>query len=164
MVSLQGIISEYEHHYYAGIDFSTMLRYTTLKDILVPTGFLVVVVHLSGEQNLKRLFSSWRSMWKAVLFGIVFLPVILILNWSIILSTTNSCTFYSEKWSVDRMERHSVLVHQAHYPIKGLHFVFEALGKLKRNIRILNYMLQARIFFILKGLAEDLCLVDMLNI
>ena len=78
VVSLQGIISEYEHHYYAGIDFSTMLRYTTLKDILV------VVVHLSGEQNLKRLFSSWRSMWKAVLFGIVFLPVILILNWSII--------------------------------------------------------------------------------
>ena len=39
VVSLQGIISEYEHHYYAGIDFSTMLRYTTLKDILVPTGF-----------------------------------------------------------------------------------------------------------------------------
>ena len=31
VVSLQGIISEYEHHYYAGIDFSTMLRYTTLK-------------------------------------------------------------------------------------------------------------------------------------
>ena len=31
------------------------------------------------------------------------------------------------------MERHSVLVHQAHYPIKGLHFVFEALGKLKKK-------------------------------
>ena len=37
--SLQGILTEYQHHFYGGLDFSTMLRYTTLQDFFTETGF-----------------------------------------------------------------------------------------------------------------------------
>lgn len=134
VVSLQGIISEYEHHYYAGIDFSTMLRYTTLKDILVPTGFFSgrrsFIRRAKFEKAILKLakYVEGRSIWDRVSARNInpeleyyFCPRLI------------RAPFYSEKWSVDRMERHSVLVHQAHYPIKGLHFVFEALGKLKKK-------------------------------
>lgn len=132
LVSLQGIITEYEHHYYAGIDFSTMLRYTTLKDILVPTGFFSgrrsFIRRSKFEKETLKLarYVEGRSTWDRVSalninpdLEYYFCPRMV------------RAPFYKEKWSVDKMERHSILVHQAHYPIKGLHFVLEALGKLK---------------------------------
>lgn len=134
LVSLQGIITEYEHHYYAGIDFSTMLRYTTLKDILVPTGFFSgrcsFIRRSKFEKETLKLarYVEGRSTWDRVSalninpdLEYYFCPRMI------------RAPFYKEKWSVDKMERHSILVHQAHYPIKGLHFVLEALGKLKKK-------------------------------
>lgn len=134
LVSLQGIITEYEHHYYAGIDFSTMLRYTTLKDILVPTGFFSgrcsFIRRSKFEKGTLKLarYVEGRSTWDRVSalninpdLEYYFCPRMI------------RAPFYKEKWSVDKMERHSILVHQAHYPIKGLHFVLEALGKLKKK-------------------------------
>ena len=37
--SLQGILTEYQHHYYGGLDFSTMLSYSKLQDLFSPSGF-----------------------------------------------------------------------------------------------------------------------------
>ena len=48
VVSLQGIISEYIKHYYAGIGFFTMLRFTTIRDIIRPSGFF------SGKREMKQ--------------------------------------------------------------------------------------------------------------
>lgn len=134
IVSLQGIISEYEHHYYAGIDFSTMLRYTTLKDILFPTGFFSgrrsFIKRAKYEKEILRMAKcvEGRSTWDRVSarninpdLDYYFCPRLI------------RQPFYEEQWGVETMQRHSVLVHQAHYPIKGLHFVFEALSKLKNK-------------------------------
>ena len=40
IVSLQGILSEYQRHYYGGIDMSTILRYSPLRDWIRPSGFI----------------------------------------------------------------------------------------------------------------------------
>ena len=42
IVSLQGILSEYQKHYYAGIDFSEMIRFVSLKSCLLKDGFFFV--------------------------------------------------------------------------------------------------------------------------
>ena len=132
IVSLQGIISEYEHHYYAGIDFSTMLRYTTLKDLLLTTGFFSgrksFIKRSKYEKEILKMAKcvEGRSTWDRVSARNInpdleyyFCPRLI------------RQPFYEAKWCVESMQRHSILVHQAHYPIKGLHFVFEALSKLK---------------------------------
>lgn len=36
-------------------------------------------------------------------------------------------TFYNHQWDVRKIERHSIFLTQAHYPIKGLHFVLQIL-------------------------------------
>ena len=35
--------------------------------------------------------------------------------------------FYIDKWNIDRIERHSIFLSQGNYPIKGLHYVLDAL-------------------------------------
>ena len=134
LVSLQGILSEYQRHYYAGIDFSTMLRYTTLKDLLVPTGFFSgrrsFIKRSKFEKKILCMAKSveGRSTWDRVsAYNInpnleyYYCPRMI------------RSPFYVHEWDIEKMERHSILVHQAHYPIKGLHFVFQALGKLKNK-------------------------------
>ena len=132
VVSLQGILSEYQHHYYAGIDFTTMLRFTTLKDLIVPTGFF------SGRRSFekraiyeKKILSlaknvEGRSTWDRV-SALNINPDLKYFYCPRLIRSP----FYDAKWSVESMERHSILVHQAHYPIKGLHYVFEAINKIK---------------------------------
>lgn len=35
--------------------------------------------------------------------------------------------FYNDEWNIDRIERHSIFLSQGNYPIKGLHYVLDAL-------------------------------------
>ncbi len=35
--------------------------------------------------------------------------------------------FYKHKWDIKKCEKHSIFLSQAHYPIKGFHFVLEAM-------------------------------------
>ena len=132
VVSLQGIITEYQHHFYAGIDFFTMLRFTTLKDLLVPTGFFSgrrsFIKRSKIEKEILRLakFVEGRSTWDRVSslninpsLEYFYCPRLI------------RAPFYDKVWDISSIERHSILVHQAHYPIKGLHYVFEAIAKLK---------------------------------
>lgn len=38
--------------------------------------------------------------------------------------------FYLSEWNIDRMDRYAIFVSQGNYPLKGLHFVFEALAEI----------------------------------
>ena len=41
--------------------------------------------------------------------------------------------FYNAKWDIENIERKTIFVTQAYYPIKGFHFMIEALGILKNK-------------------------------
>lgn len=38
--------------------------------------------------------------------------------------------FYENTWNINKCEKHSIIVSQAGYPIKGIHKVLEAIGQL----------------------------------
>lgn len=42
-------------------------------------------------------------------------------------------SFYQKEWSLERCERHAVFTSQALYPLKGFHFLLEAVGRLKET-------------------------------
>ena len=42
-------------------------------------------------------------------------------------------SFYSDAWDMAKIERHSIFIGQGDYPIKGLHFLIEAAGKLSEK-------------------------------
>ena len=132
VVSLQGILNEYRHHMYAGIDFSTMVKFTTLKELITPTGFF------SGKRDYekrsvfeRRILSlaknvEGRSSWDRVSA----LNINPDLEYYYCPRMIRS-PFFEKTWSLENVERHSILVHQATSPIKGLHFVLEAVSKLR---------------------------------
>ncbi|MCR5353376.1 MAG: glycosyltransferase family 4 protein [Clostridiales bacterium] len=134
LVSLQGILTQYQRHYYGGIDVSEIIRYTTIRDILKRDGVL------AGRKSFRRMaeherkllslakFAEGRSTWDKVSaldinpgLQYFYCPRMIRLP------------FYNKIWSVEKIKRHSIFVHQGNYPIKGLHFVLEALKKLKQK-------------------------------
>lgn len=137
LISLQGLLSEYERHYYAGIDFSTMIRYTPLRDIIRPTGFFTGrkdFIKRSKNENslLKRArYVEGRSTWdKVSAYNInpnlkyYYCPRML------------RKQFYTDKpWNVSEIERYTILVTQGNYPIKGIHILFRAVAKLKEKYK-----------------------------
>ncbi len=41
--------------------------------------------------------------------------------------------FYKHKWNIDNCEKYSIFVSQAHYPIKGMHYLLEAMPHILSN-------------------------------
>ena len=130
--SLQGILTEYQHHYYGGLDFSTMLKYSKLQDLFSPTGFF------SGRKNyIKRSkteikqfnllrYVEGRSTWDRV-SALNINPDLKYFFCSRMIREP----FFRYEWNPSKMERHSLFVSQALSPLKGLHFVLMAIAKLK---------------------------------
>ncbi len=130
IISLQGILKGYERAYYAGIDVSTILRNLTLKDLIRGS---IIRDRRRFQKNAK--FEAWqlnsvahvegRSTWDRV-YALSINPNLQYHYCPRLIREP----FYRIKWDIKKMEPHSIFVHQGNYPIKGLHFVFEALASL----------------------------------
>lgn len=157
VVSLQGILTEYARHYYAGIDFTTMLRYTKLKDFLFPIGFFSGRKAFEKTAKVEKMilerarFVEGRSTWDKVSalkmnpnLGYFYCPRLI------------RAPFYEAHWSINKVERHSIFVHQGDYPIKGLHIMFEALAQVKKEFPDVKLYIAGRKFFETKTLKQKL--------
>lgn len=134
IVSLQGILSEYQHHYYAGVDIHDMVRFTTLRDILKKQGFF------AGKKDFKRRSKKeqallkmaknveGRSTWDRV-SALNINPNLHYYYCPRMIRTP----FYEGGWDLNKVERHSIFVHQGNYPVKGLHIVLPALAQLRKR-------------------------------
>lgn len=132
VISLQGILTEYQHHYYAGVDFGDMIRFTTIRDIFKKQGFFAgrrdFIKRSKKEQELLQMARNveGRSTWDRVSA----LNINPGLNYYYCPRMIRS-PFYDGGWDIKNVEKHSIFVHQGNYPVKGLHFVLEALAKVK---------------------------------
>jgi glycosyltransferase involved in cell wall biosynthesis len=131
IVSLQGILSEYQHHYYAGIEYSEMLKRISIKSLLFRDGFFSgrwdFIRNSKLEQKILKESKcvEGRSTWDYVSskninpsLDYYYCPRMI------------RSPFFEYQWNSETMEPHTIFVHQGNYPIKGLHFVFIALKKL----------------------------------
>lgn len=61
-------------------------------------------------------------------------------------------TFYSGEWEMENIEKYSIFVMQANYPIKGLHVLISALPLIKRKYpKVLVYIAGSKDFMINKS-------------
>ena len=134
IVSLQGIIAEYEKHYYGGISRREILKYYTLGDIFLRQGIFsgkkkfVLQKKLEAEILKNISYVEGRSDWDRVMSEQI---------------NPNrkyySCPrmirppFFETSWDETFVEPHTLFMHQGAYPIKGLHFMMKALHVLKRK-------------------------------
>lgn len=132
--SLQGILTEYQRHYYGGIDFSTMLRYTTFQDLFTKSGFFSGRNNFIKRSKLEKVlfrnlqYVEGRSTWDKVSslninpnLKYYFCPRMI------------REPFFTNSWDINSMERYSIFVSQALTPLKGIQYVFMAVAKLKNK-------------------------------
>ena len=133
LVSLQGILSEYQRHYYAGIDMSTILRYSPVRDWLRPSGFITGRMDFKKRSKneidlLKKiLYVEGRSTWDRV----AALKINPQLKYFYCPRMLRKPFNEFQAWDINNIERHTILISQGNYPIKGVHFAFIAIASLK---------------------------------
>lgn len=127
LISLQGILKGYERVYYGGIDISEIIKNITLRDVIRGSIFKERNKFRHGAdkeawqlQHVK--YVEGRSTWDRV-YALSINPDLQYFYCPRLIRAP----FYKEKWDTEKMESHTIFVHQGNYPIKGLHFVFEAM-------------------------------------
>lgn len=134
IISLQGIITEYVKHYYAGMSEKYIRRNYTIRDILLRDGIF------SGRKKFERQIPLEQRMLNSVRY------VEGRSDWDRVMSKDINpnlkyyyCPrmireeFYNHQWNYDSCEKYSILVHQGTYPIKGVHFMIDALARLVKT-------------------------------
>ena len=134
IISLQGIITEYVKHYYAGMSEKYIRQNYTIRDILLRDGIF------SGKKKFEKQIPLEQHMLKSVRY------VEGRSDWDRVMSKDINSNlkyyycprmireeFYNHQWNSDSYEKHSILVHQGTYPIKGLHIMIDALSRIKKE-------------------------------
>ena len=135
VLSIQGLIHVIEKVYLANIKRIDIIKNITIRDILKRDSIL----------QQKRKFFKRGAYEKELLKKVDY--VIGRTNWDYKHSKevnpklkyykNNESLrniFYENKWDIKNIERNTIFYSQATYPIKGLHFVLQALALIKKEI------------------------------
>ena len=132
VVSIQGFLNSYARVSNANLEFSTLLKNLTIRDIIKPkTGYLTFLDYKKRAKyereiikNIKNVIG--RTTWdKAQVFAIN-----KDLNYYQGEENLREC-FYKDKWDVNNINRHTIFFSQAQSIIKGFYLMIEALKILK---------------------------------
>ena len=130
VVNIQGLTSVYYKHYYAGLPHSVTNSYT-FKDLVLRRNIrqqrksflrrgkyeieaLQKVQHVAGRTDWDKACTSQVNPY--VQYHLC--------------NETLRGEFYRHNWDIEKCERFSIFLSQAGTPIKGLHFVIEALPEI----------------------------------
>ena len=134
MVEIQGMTSAYAQVYYANLTIKEIIRNITLRDILKRDNLIQAKRKFQkrGEAEIELIKKTnniiGRTTWdyantKAINPEAKYYK----------LNETLREPFYNHLWNYDNVEKHSIFCSQAGYPIKGLHYMLEALYILKQK-------------------------------
>ena len=128
VVSIQGLVSEIRHHYFAGMSDSDVKKCITLRDLVRHDSIIDQYQSMLQRGNIEVDFLSavnniiGRTDWdKQIALSIN--PSLKYYHCSEALREP----FYSGKWNWNDCQKHTIFMTQGHYPLKGLHIVLEAL-------------------------------------
>jgi len=131
LISVQGIISECGRKYMAGLP-EKIRRRTTFRDRLKKDSVKLqqnkfITRGEYEKETIKRTGNiAGRTFWdKGICAEINPKAKYHRLN------ETLRSIFYSDSWSYRDCNRHQIFVSQGNYPLKGLHFILEAVAEIK---------------------------------
>lgn len=150
VVSIQGMVSIYAKHFFAYLP-TKVIYGLKLKDLL--QGNLAKrarIFEKKGKLEIETIKQVkhviGRTDWdKAAVWGIN--PNV---NYYINNETLRD-EFYESTWDYSKVEIHSIFCSQAHYPIKGLHLMLEALILLKKHYPDINLYIGGKNYYNIKA-------------
>ncbi|WP_426350463.1 glycosyltransferase family 4 protein [Alloiococcus sp. CFN-8] len=127
IISIQGLVSVYSTHYYANLP-SKIRNRNTLRDLLKRDNIVSQQrkFEIRGKTEILAIKKCkhiiGRTTWDKACAKII--------NPSGEYHHCNETLrkeFYMHKWDINKCERNTIFISQASYPIKGLHYVLEAM-------------------------------------
>lgn len=136
VIHVQGILSSIARHYCAGIDERELRGIHTLRDMVKRDSILQqrrrYERRADGERAMYRKAGHYicESKWcEAVIKAMAPNAAAHYCPLSI------NRTFSEHTWSINRVERHSIICNASGYPLKGLHVLLRAVALLKDRYR-----------------------------
>ena len=127
VISIQGLVSFIEKHYMANLP-KNVQRSFTFRDFVKQNNILQQkrefqkrgLIEVEAIQKVKHVIG--RTTWDKA--------CVLQINPTVKYHYCNETlreAFYENDWSLEKCEKYSIFLSQASYPIKGLHYMLEAL-------------------------------------
>lgn len=139
VIYMQGYLGSIAKYYQAGIDYKDLKKTVTLRDVLKQDSIL--------QQQKKYKISSRKEKEMLQLSGNIIsenewcnsniraiVPTVKVYECALSINKV----FAEKEWTLDKVERHSIMCTASGYTIKGLHMVFRASALLKSKYPNLN--------------------------
>lgn len=134
VVSIQGLVSLYgEKHYIEGLPYKVVKRYT-LRDFIKNDNIKKAKEKFikRGEKEIEALKRTkniiGRTDWDQAAIEL-FNPSV---NYYFCNESLRE-SFYNYIWNIEKIEKYSIFVSQCNYPIKGFHYMLEAMPEILRK-------------------------------
>ena len=133
VISIQGLVSVYYRHYYAGLPFKA-IHSCTLRDVLKRDNIYFAAKNFKkrGKYEIEAIKGTrhitGRTDWDKACTEQVNPKA----KYHFCNETLRS-SFYEYVWDIDKCEKYSIFLSQGGYPIKGLHLMLEAMPMILRK-------------------------------
>lgn len=134
VVYMQGVVDSIARYYYAGIDYNTIKKYSTIRDFIKRDG--IIAQKKSFERSAvveKQIFDLAKNIISENTWCRVHVEAISPNVHTYFCPLSINEVFKNYSWSLSGAERHSIMCNASGYPIKGLHILIKALGILKKS-------------------------------
>jgi glycosyltransferase involved in cell wall biosynthesis len=127
IISIQGLVSIYAKHIYANLPFSTVYGFT-LRNLLRKDSVYLhkKTFELRGENEIESLQKTnhiiGRTTWDKACSNQINPEA----KYHFCNETLRE-EFYKHQWDINNCEKYSIFLSQGQYPIKGLHYMLEAM-------------------------------------
>lgn len=127
LISIQGLVSICEKHMYANLPFKAIYGFTfrnlLRKDNVVGLRKLFAK---RGKNEIEALKKTKHIIGRTTWDKACTLQINPMANYYFCNETLRE-EFYKHQWDINKCEKYSLFVSQGQYPIKGLHYVLEAM-------------------------------------
>lgn len=134
VTSIQGLTSAIAKVYYAGLHTSEILKNVTFRDIIKQDNIFQQKKQFAKRGKLEtELIKRSDAIIGRTDWDYANTKAINPEESYFVGNETLRTGFYGKEWNLENIERHSIFTSQASYPIKGLHYLLQAIYLLKQN-------------------------------
>lgn len=135
VVSIQGLVSVYAKHFTVGLP-ERIIHHRTFAECVGRNIYFNIAdakknMEKRGKIEIQAIKMAKHCIGRTDWDLACVMQINPLINYYVC-NETLRVEFYSGQWSLERCQRHTIFYSQAHYPVKGIHNLIEALPMIKK--------------------------------